>query len=284
MVMNRRFFLCSAVALAAAAALPVPAQAVTFAPTRISVAVQGKGPDVVLIHGLAASRGVWASTIGAVPGYRYHLVQIAGFAGTPAGGNARGRVASSVADEIARYIHARGLKRPAVIGHSMGGTIALMLASRYPDLAGKVMIVDMVPAPARIGGVSGWAAKPLARLMGREIVGADRLRRDLQSVAGLFGGGAWLASRSDGSVVARSIEELLATDLTRELPRIRAPLTVVYACPEPLRLTRAGIDGFYKSAYAARPGTRLIPVLRSGHMIMFDQPAAFRAEVRRFLG
>ena len=263
--------------------LSVPASAVTFQPSRISVSVRGTGPDVVLIHGLAASRGVWGGTVAAVPGYRYHLVQIAGFAGAPVGGNARGSVASGVADEIARYIHANGLKRPAVIGHSMGGTIALMLASRYPDLPGRVMVVDMVPAPARVAGLTRWVAQPIARFLGREVAGADRLRGALQSVVGRFGSSNWLATNSDGGVVGRSVEELMATDLTPDLPRIRAPLTVVYACPDPLRFTRPRLDRFYAAAYARRPGTRLVPIARSGHMIMFDQPAAFRAEVKHFL-
>ena len=282
--MNRRAFLHSAFALLAASTLPGSAAAVAFAPTRFSVAVHGKGPDVVLIHGLASSRAVWSGTVAALPGHRYHLVQVAGFAGTPAGGNSQGRVASAVAEEVARYIAAKGLNRPAVIGHSMGGSIALMLAARHPELPGKVMIVDMVPAPARIAGISGPFAQPVARLLGQELAGADRLRRDLQSLVGRFGSADWLASRSDGDVVARSLDELLATDLTPELPRIRVPLTIVYACPAPLALTRGRIDRFYASAYAHRPGTRLVPILRSGHMIMHDQPAAFRAEVKRFLG
>ncbi|QAY76925.1 alpha/beta fold hydrolase [Sphingosinicella sp. BN140058] len=282
--MNRRRFLGSCIALAAVAALSEPAAAVTFAPQRMSVRVVGKGPDVVLVHGLAAGRGVWNGTVAALPGYRYHLVQIGGFAGAPVGANDRGRVASGVADEIARYIHATGLRKPAVIGHSMGGIIALMLASRYPDLPGRVMVVDMVPAPARVVGLSQWAARPIARFLGHEILGADRLRQQMKSIVGRFGSSNWLGSNSNGSVVGRSIEELMAVDLTADLPRIHAPLTVAYACPEPLKLSRPRIDRFYAQAYSRRLGTRLVPIARSGHMIMFDQPALFRAEVKRFLG
>jgi pimeloyl-ACP methyl ester carboxylesterase len=57
------------------------------------VAVRGSGPDVILIPGLSASRGIWSSTVAAVPGYRYHLVQVAGFAGTAPAAIA-GRVAA----------------------------------------------------------------------------------------------------------------------------------------------------------------------------------------------
>jgi pimeloyl-ACP methyl ester carboxylesterase len=282
--MSRRAFLQSCLALAMLSAVPVQAAAVpSFKPTRIAVAVRGSGPDVILIHGMGASRTVWNGTVLGVPGYRYHLVQILGFAGTSPGGNASGRVAAPVADEIARYIAANGLRKPALVGHSMGGSIAMMVAARHPGRVGKAMVVDMIPAAGSLAGFSGSAPAPLAKLLGREIEGADRLRRDLKSLVGRFGSTDWLETGSDGGVVARSMEELIATDLTPELARIRVPLTVVYACPEPLRLSRPAMDRFYARAYAARPGTKLVRIDRSGHTIMADQPLAFRAALNDFL-
>ena len=282
--MSRRAFLHSCVALAFVAALPAPALAAAPSkPARIAVTVRGSGPDVVLVPGLASGPAVWASTVAALPGYRYHLVQVAGFDGTPAGANGSGRVAASVADEIAGYIAARRLGRPAIVGHSMGGSIAMMVAARHPARVGKVMVVDMVPAPSSAFGVPGRASGPVAKFLGREYAGLERLRRNLGPMLDRFGGPAWLKGRSDPDVVGRSVEELLATDLTPELPRIRAPLTVVYACPEPLRLSRARMDRLYRQAYARRPGTRLVAVERSGHMVMHDRPAAFRAALKAFL-
>jgi pimeloyl-ACP methyl ester carboxylesterase len=278
--MSRRLLLALS---AAAALLAAPAAAVPFKPTRISVAVRGSGADVILIPGLSASRGIWSSTVAAVPGYRYHLVQVAGFAGTPAGGNSAGRVAAPVADEIARYIAANRLDRPAIVGHSMGGSIAMMIGARHPMLAGRVMVVDMLPSPARPFGVPATAIKPLAKLIGGEMVGADRLRRDLKSLVGRFGSPDWLESRSDAGVVGRSLEELLSTDLTPELPRIRVPLTVLYACSARLSYACGQVSRVYASAYARRTGTRLVRIDRSGHTIMWDQPAAFQAELRKFL-
>jgi pimeloyl-ACP methyl ester carboxylesterase len=281
--MSRRAFLGACAAFAAAAALPAPVFGLAYQPSRIHVAVRGQGPDVILIHGLSASRGVWNSTVAAMPGYRFHMVQILGFAGTAAGGNARGKVAAGVAEEIARYIAANRLGRPAIVGHSMGGSIGMMLAARYPNQVGKVMVVDMVPAPARLSGAPAVATRPLARLLSGEIEGADRLRRDLKGLIGRFGSTDWLETNSDAGVVGRSLEELLSTDLTPELPRIAAPMTVVYACSEPLKLSRPRIDRFYAAAYARRPGTRLVGVARSGHNVMHDQPAAFRAALKAFL-
>lgn len=282
--MSRTVFLHSCVAfLLAFAAAPAVHAAAPFRSDRISVTVRGSGPDVVLIPGLAASGGIWNGTVAAMPGYRYHIVQVAGFAGTAARGNARGRVAAGVADEIARYISENHLAGAALVGHSMGGSIAMMLAARHPNTARKVMIVDMVPAPVGPFGVSGPAAAPLARLIGGSFQGVERGRRELQALVGRFGSTDWLKTRSDVDVVGRSLEELLATDLTADLRRIRVPVTVVYACAEPVRLTCPSIAGIFTRAYARRPGTRLIRVEGSGHTIMTDKPAAFRAALGAFL-
>jgi len=259
------------------------AAAAPFSLQRISVLVTGKGPDVVLIPGLAASRGVWGRTVSAVPGYRYHLVQVAGFAGEPARGNARGRVAASVADELARYIAHKRLKRPALVGHSMGGTIAMMIAARHPQMAGKVMVVDMVPAPAQLFGASASAVRPLADLLRTELAGVAAVRQQLKQVIGRFGSTDWMESRSDTDVVARSLHEMAVTDMTPELANVGVPLLVVYACPEPSRLTRPAVDRLYARAYARKPDATLIRIDRSGHTIMADQPARFRQVLKRFL-
>jgi pimeloyl-ACP methyl ester carboxylesterase len=60
---------------------------------RFTVTVRGHGPDVLLIPGLACSSSVWNPTADHFDGhYRMHLIQVAGFAGTPAQGNATGPV------------------------------------------------------------------------------------------------------------------------------------------------------------------------------------------------
>ena len=279
--MKRPVLLAAALGFACVGAGPVPApsaQAVKpFAPTRFSVVVQGTGPDVILIPGLTGSRDVWKGTVAAVPGYRYHLIQVSGFANTAPRGNAQGNVVAPLAEEVARYIGSRGLRRPAIVGHSMGGTVAMMIAARHPSLPGKVMVVDMLPQPAGIIGGDAAGMRDLADSL-RDLSASPGGRRLVESAIRLFGnpeGGA------DPDVTARATHELALTDLTPELPRISAPLTVVYASLDPSR--RAFDDSRYRTAYARKRGTELVRIDNSGHMIMYDQPARFRAELKRFL-
>jgi pimeloyl-ACP methyl ester carboxylesterase len=267
----------AAAGAAAPVAVPRPA---AFKPTRFSVEVRGSGPDVILIPGLASSRDVWNGTAAGVPGYRYHLIQVAGFAGTPAGGNARGKVVAGVAHEIARYVASNGLKRPALVGHSMGGTVALMLAARRPELVGKVMVVDMTPQPAGFVGSSAAGVRGLADAL-QALTATPNGRRLVESAVEMFGGPQPGDRRSDTDVVARATHELAVTDLTAELSRIKAPLTVMYAVPNAEQ--RAALKERYEAAYRAKRDARLVRIEGSGHMIMFDQPAKFRAELKSFL-
>ena len=279
--MNRRNFLISTAAMGIAACVPAAAVAPTrFEPTPFSVQVQGRGPDVILIPGLTSGRDVWRGTVGAVPGYRYHLVQVAGFAGEPARGNAEGAVVAPLADEIARYIRDRGLRRPAIVGHSMGGTIAMMIGARHPDLAGRIMVVDMLPQPAGLFGGSAEDLGPLASSLSRALSGPSG-RRLFGSLISAFSPPDSPNSRSDPDVVARAMDELAGLDLTPQLGRIRSPLTIVYASPDDR--SAAVIDREFESAFAGARGARLVRIDGSGHMIMLDQSRRFQAALREFL-
>ena len=66
-----------------------------------------------------------------------------------------------------------------------------------------------------------------------------------------------------------------------ELPRIRAPLTVVYAVSDPQG--RAAVDRSFRSAYARAAQARFVRIDGSGHMVMYDQPARLAAAIREFL-
>ena len=103
---------------------PVFGQTITAAPTRFSVVIQGvapgKGTDVILIPGLASSRNVYASEAKLLTSaYRLHLIQLAGFAGEPAGPNATGPILNPVVEQLHQYIADNHLQKVPVIAHSL---------------------------------------------------------------------------------------------------------------------------------------------------------------------
>ena len=283
--MNRRSFLIQSASLALVSSAPFASATqqarppVRFNPTRFSVQVKGRGPDVILIPGLTSGPHVWERVVRDVPGYRYHLLHVAGFAGQPARGNGQGAVVAPLMAEIARYIEATGLSRPALVGHSMGGTLAMMLAVRHPDKVGKVMVVDMTPQPTALYG--GTAASQLAAGL-RDLIQDPGGRRILSGLITAFSPPEEGGRRSDPDVVARAMHDLGTIDLTGDLPKIRVPLTIVYALRAPEGT--AATSRAFADAYRGARGARLVPVPESGHLIMADQPARFARELRTFLG
>jgi pimeloyl-ACP methyl ester carboxylesterase len=290
----RRTWMAATVAVLAA--LPLTSVlAAPFASDRITVRTEGAGPDVVLIPGLNSSPRVWTATVAALPGYRYHLVQIAGFAGKPAGGNKEGSVAAPVADEIVRYIREANLKQPAVIGHSMGGTIGMMLASRHPDALSRLMVVDMYPflgsffagpgaSPAKVEAVADGVAAGM-----RAATPEQRRERANETIAGMVDteamrpGAIQDSMASDADVGTRAFRELLVTNLIPELPKISVPVTVLYVQPKSVPLPAQQFDAVYKGAYAPLKNLTLKRIPDSAHFIMWDQPQRFQAEVKAFL-
>ena len=291
---TRRTLLASLFAVAAGAL--VPAYAADFKSDRISVTTEGEGSDVILIPGLNSSPRVWREMVRAVPGHRYHLVQVSGFAGQAKGGNTEGAVAAPVAEEIARYIAASGLKKPAVIGHSMGGTIGIMLAARHPDLPSRLMVVDMFPFLGAMFGPPGTTAdsvKPMADSLLVQMRAAEPAARQARAAATINSMIDTVAMRpgaiddslkSDPDVSARAYHELVVTDLTPELGRISVPTTVLYVVPKGLGVTEEKMDVWYKAAYTPLKRVTLKRIPSSAHFIMWDQAAQFQVEVKGFLG
>jgi pimeloyl-ACP methyl ester carboxylesterase len=266
-----------------------------FESERIGVTVVGSGPDVVLIHGLSSSPEVWESTVAAMPGYRYHLVHVAGMGGRAPGANADGEVVAPVAEEIARYIREAGLQRPAVVGHSLGGAWGMMVAARHPELVGKLMVVDMLPFMGAMFGGPGATperVRPMAEQIRQGISSAAGPQRDAMA-AGIIAtmvrtetlrpAAVRHSLASDPAVSGQAMYDLITTDLTPELGKIQAPITVLWVRPPNAPVSEEQMAGFYKAAYANVPHARVVRVPNAYHFIMWDEPAAFQRELKDFL-
>lgn len=272
-----------------------PSDSVAFTSDRISVTTRGAGPDLILVPGVGAHADVWAAIADSLDEhFRIHLVQVNGFAGTPAGGNADGPVAGPVAEEIARYIQEEKLDRPAVVGHSMGGTVGLMLAARHPDVPGKVMVIDMPPFMGAIMAPPGSSPDSI-RAMGDQLrAGFMQTPADSPTV---FEQVVPTMTRNDSArtvllqyarashrpTLGNAMHELIVTDLKPELSRITVPLVVLYVKPAGVPLSTEQIDSGMRESYANARQARLMRIDDSNHYIMIDQPGRVVAEIRNLM-
>jgi pimeloyl-ACP methyl ester carboxylesterase len=275
-----------------------PAPAFAAAPTaavqapvrlaHITIRSIGRGDPVVLIPGLASPAAVWD---GIAPdlarNHRVLTVEINGFGGGDSGGNDQpGLLVGAVAD-LAGWLAANHIERPAVIGHSMGGLIGMMLVRDHPERVGRLMVVDALPFFGVLMGPGATVdtLRPTAASMRDTIRNAtapsDAPPNMSNSPAGLAQVTNWMRG-ADRKVVAEALYEDLTTDARPDVGRIGArPLTIVYAVPNPQ--AEPMVRKIYADAYAAAPGVKLVPVESSYHFIMLDQPARFRAAVDDFI-
>jgi pimeloyl-ACP methyl ester carboxylesterase len=266
-----------------------------FQSDRIVVEVRGAGPDIILIPGLASTSAVWKRTAEALDDrYRVHLVTVRGFGDVPAGGNGDGLVGGPAAAEIRRYMALQQLERPALIGHSMGGQIALRVAADAGPRVGRVMVVDASPFfPSLISaGATTGDVEPLARLayQGLLLFGDEALKTQAKDMGADMGGAAdslfntlgWQGG--DRRTLAQGLYEVMTVDLRARLPAITAPVTVVYGWSADDRSPRSQIDGLFRAGYRAlRAPAAFERIEGAEHMVMIDQPRRFQAAVERFL-
>ncbi|HWW96701.1 MAG TPA: alpha/beta hydrolase [Edaphobacter sp.] len=279
---------------------PVFGQAITAAPTRFSVVIQGvapgKGPDVILIPGLSSSRDVYSAEAKLLTAnYRLHLIQIAGFAGDPAGPNATGPILAPVVEQLHQYIVANKLQHPAIVGHSLGGLLGLMLADTHPEDVGKLLIVDSLPFYALVFAPEATVdtVTPQAVAMRDQMLAAspDIFAAIVNQTAGALVLNpearklvAANSIASDRTVMTNAMYEDLVTDLRPRLAAIKTPTTLLY----PFDASAVGpdstkIDTVYTSVYSTMPNLNIHRIDDSRHFIMYDQPAAFDKAVQLFL-
>ncbi|HEV7233577.1 MAG TPA: alpha/beta hydrolase [Sphingorhabdus sp.] len=181
-----------------------------------------------------------------------------------------------------------------MIGHSMGGTIGMMLAARHPDTVSKLMVVDMMPFLGAMFGGPGATPetlKPLAESMRTSMLNApvEAHTKELEATIAAYVRTETMrpvaledANRSDRDVASRAYAELIVTDLRPELSNIRAKSSIIYVTPTNAPITDAKLDAYMQAAYANLKGATLRRAPNAAHFVMWDNGPWFHAEVKSF--
>src|SRR5690554_1557679 len=113
------------------------------------VTKKGSGPVMVLIPGLMSDARVWSPIEAELAEhFELHLIELKGFGRTPASnGNEAPEPGwlRAVQQQLLAYIEAEGLTQPVIVGHSLGGFLALALAVEAPAQIGRVVSIDGLP-------------------------------------------------------------------------------------------------------------------------------------------
>lgn len=276
-----------------APARSAPSSAVTQQMPHISLLSLGSGDPVILIPGLSTPRDVWNGLAPELArNHRVILVEVNGFGGGDPTVNLQPGMLDGIVADLHAYLAEHKLGAVPVVGHSMGGLVALKLAKAHPSDTSKLMIVDSLPFVGDIfvPGSTVAQLEPQARAMRDGMIAgygkpnAAAAEATAASLALTPAAQAkvaqWIAA-SDARVSAEAMYEDLTTDLRPDMATIATPITLVYPWSKALPKERA--EAFYKSEYSGTPNISFVAVGDSGHFVMLDQPDSFAAALRAFL-
>jgi pimeloyl-ACP methyl ester carboxylesterase len=249
----------------------------------ISVNTEGQGSDVVLIHGFASAPSVWNNVLPALKGHTVHTVTIKGLAGAPSPNQIPANYLPALRDELLAYLSKAEVKQPVVIGHSMGGLLGLLMASKNSDALGQLIVVDLLPFYSILmdPNATRESVKPMAFMtqMGLLNMNQELFTNQATRSASLFTTHPDLkatlvkwSQTSNRQVYAQLISELMQYDARPELSRIKTPTTVIYSHRNTMPWSLAQINALYKSQYQDLNGVSLSVIEDSLHFIMWDQP------------
>jgi len=255
----------------------------------------GKGPAVILIPGLMSDDRVWQSTVDALKHrYEFHLISIAGFAGTPA---VSAPSLTRVKDQLLDYIEQQQLIRPAIIGHSLGGFLSFWLASNAPDKIGPIISVDGLPFIGPIftqnHRTSVADLKPQAEQIKQMYSNLLPQQLILQAQSSLSIQAKQthhrqqileMAGTSDPKTVGEAMHTLMTTDLRNDLSAIKQPVLLLgasgaFSLPEQHQHAKT----LYQQQLTGLHNATVIMNSKARHFIMFDDPDWLTASIQSFL-
>jgi pimeloyl-ACP methyl ester carboxylesterase len=258
----------------------------------ISIVSEGRGSPVVLIPGLSSPRAVWEGVAPELArNHRVILVQVNGFGDEP-GANLRPGVLDGIVADLHSYMAANKLGPAKIVGHSMGGLVALQLAKAHPEDASALMIVDALPYVGDIFLPNATVAQiePQAKVMRDQMIAsfgksdaavAERTAAAMAlTPAAQAKVASWIA-KADPRVSGEAMYEDMTTDLRPDMAAIATPITLVF--PYSTAMPKERAEPFYRAEYAKAPNVTFVPIADSGHFVMLDQPDAFAAALRDFV-
>jgi N-formylmaleamate deformylase len=259
-----------------------------------TVKVTGKGSPVLFIPGYTCDGATWDATVAKFSATNEcHVLTIRGFGTTPPA--AAPFHLDAVKNGIESYITERKLEHVVLVGHSMGGFLALWIASEMQDHLAGVVIVDAVPfitalrdTNARETGFDSTAAAQFEAMLAAQSpemrlsygkMAAKQYCLDSTAHNAIASWGA----ASDPHTCATLITDMSGTDLRDEVAKIRVPVLSLVAWEPGYGVPQETIRAMWVRQYALTPQLTLHMASPSRHFIMYDQPEWFYSELNTFI-
>ncbi len=247
----------------------------------------GKGSPVLLLPGFATPGSIWEETVNNLETKNeYHLISYAGFNGNE---SIEMPWYSTIKEELIDYIKINNLTDLQIIGHSMGGNLAIDLAAVLPDRVVRLILVESIPCMRELmmPGVAAeyvyydspynkqMLAMDSTQFKNMAIGMATNMTFNKEKQKMITN---WLIE-ADRETYVYGYTDLLKLDLRDVLSQVRAETLILGASFPDVEVAKTN----YEKQYANLVNKTIEMASNSKHFIMFDQPTWFYQQVNTFL-
>ncbi|AZA78042.1 alpha/beta hydrolase [Chryseobacterium sp. G0186] len=246
----------------------------------------GKGKQsLIFIPGFASSGDVWNETIAKFEkDFSCYTLTMAGFAGTKPGTDPNFK---DWEKGIADYIQDNNIEKPIIIGHSMGGGFALAIAADYPQLVGKIVIVDTLPCLAALSDPNFISKENMdcSAMINTFTAMSDEQFKQMQdqSIPRLLADTSMQSTvidwsmKSDRKTFAKMYCDFSNTDLREKIKNIQCPSLILLESY--FAFMKPSIEAQYKNLKNAN----LQYSTKGLHFIMYDDKEWYFNQLNNFL-
>ncbi len=243
----------------------------------------GRGQPVILLHGWLGSWGYWLDTMESLKKqYRCYALDFWGF-----GESGKRRSSYSVGDFVDlvdQFMDRLGIENAPVVGHSMGGTVAISLALARPERVQRAIVVGSPVVGSSLNLFLRLAGRPWIASIVWQMPSALRLGIKLFSPLVVKDWQAWYKmitrdlSRTTLEAFFLSIGSLHNTDLRPQLIGVTTPIMGIYGVNDVVVNPSQG-----NLIANSVPVSRIKMMSGSGHFPMLDEPQLFNVELTELL-
>jgi pimeloyl-ACP methyl ester carboxylesterase len=253
-----------------------------------NVEITGKGNPILLFPGFSCTGDVWNETVKELSkNYECHVFTFAGFGTvdpieTP--------WLETIKNDVSTYVARKKLQKPTIIGHSMGGSLALWLASTNENTYKKLIIVDGLPSigalmipnftPESVSYENPFSKQQLAmddkafKQMATQMAAGMTFTKEKQPTLV-----SWM-QQADRKTYVYGYVDLMKLDLRETIQNIKIPVTIMAAVS---MYPRKQVEELYTKQYQKLAKKDIIYVDDSAHFIMFDKQNWFIKEIQKLL-
>lgn len=256
-------------------------------PKAVYTEKEGSGPVVIFLPGFTTPGDIWEENILRLDkNYTTITISYAGFNGLPA---IDMPWYETIVSELKSYIEQEDIRRFSLVGHSMGGMLAIELAAVYPERIDKLIIVDALPCMRALmmPGVPADAIRyesPYNKQMLQQ--GDSAIAATAHMMAqNMTMNTEWMPKiaqwgiDADRETYVYGYTDLLKVDLRPSLEKISAETIIIGATfPDPELVMKN-----FQDQYANLSSKSIVLAPESRHFVMLDQPEWFQEQLNSFL-